>query len=179
VAVAGVLTHRGDAEPSTRLSYHCCVPQTGDPGDGTDEALAVLRVMATVADSTLAGLTELTLTQFRALRTVVARTPVTMSAVARELAVNPSSVTRACERLIALELLERRQNPRNRRETLLAPTGAGRRVVERVDQDRRKVLAAVLDRLDEADRASVIRAFAAFACAAPGVLDHLAPPDLR
>ena len=127
--------------------------------------------MVAIADSTLAEVTELTLTQFRALRVVVERTPVTMSAVARELAVNPSSVTRACERLLALELLQRARNPLNRRETLLAPTTAGRRVVERVDHDRRAVLSSILRRLDPAARDAVTSAFAVFADAVPQELD--------
>jgi DNA-binding MarR family transcriptional regulator len=146
------------------------VTQTWDKDDGTGEALSVLRAMVAIADSTLAGVSRLTLTQFRALRVVVERTPVTMGAVARELAVNPSSVTRAGERLIALELLERARNPLNRRETLLAPTAAGRRVVARVDHDRRAVLSNVLARLTPADRATVTSAFAAFAAAVPSAI---------
>ena len=129
--------------------------------------------MVAIADSTLAEITELTSTQFRALRVVVERTPVTMGAVARELTVNPSSVTRACDRLLTLGLLHRAQNPLNRRETLLAPTAAGRRIMARVNHDRRTVLSAILDRLDPGARAAVGSAFAVFAAAAPDVLNTL------
>lgn len=120
--------------------------------------------MVLIADSTVERNTEqLTLTQFRALRVVVDRTPVTMGRVARELAMNPSSVTRACDRLVALNLLEKAPNPLNRRETLLAPTGPGRQVVDRVDRDRRRVLAGVLNRLDPPARTAAIAAFERFA----------------
>jgi len=125
-----------------------------------------MRTMAAIADSTLTKVTELTLTQFRALRIVVDHTPVTMTAVAQELGVNPSSVTRACARLATLDLLRRAQNPRNRRETLLTPTAAGRRVVEQVTQDRRTLLAGILGHLDPAARASVLSAFGLFNTAA-------------
>ncbi|MEV7096634.1 MarR family transcriptional regulator [Amycolatopsis sp. NPDC051045] len=132
--------------------------------DGTEAALAVLRAMVMIADSTVERNTEqLTLTQFRALRVVVDRTPVTMGKVARELAMNPSSVTRACDRLVALNLLEKAPNPLNRRETLLAPTAPGRQLVDRVDGDRRRVLAGVLHRLDAGTRAAAIAAFERFA----------------
>jgi DNA-binding MarR family transcriptional regulator len=94
---------------------------------------------------------------------VVDRTPVTMGRVARELAMNPSSVTRACDRLVALNLLEKAPNPLNRRETLLAPTGPGRQLVDRVDRDRRRVLASVLHRLDPTTRAAAIAVFERFA----------------
>ncbi|WP_086851507.1 MarR family winged helix-turn-helix transcriptional regulator [Amycolatopsis kentuckyensis] len=138
--------------------------QTWVESDGTDAALAALRAMVLIADSTVEQNTEqLTLTQFRALRVVVDRTPVTMGRVARELAMNPSSVTRACDRLVALNLLEKAPNPLNRRETLLAPTGPGRQLVDRVDRDRRRVLASVLGRLDPPARAAAIAAFERFA----------------
>ena len=138
--------------------------QTWQEPDGTDAALAALRAMVLIADSTVERNTEqLTLTQFRALRVVVDRTPVTMGRVARELAMNPSSVTRACDRLVALNLLEKAPNPLNRRETLLAPTGPGRQLVDRVDRDRRRVLAGVLHRLDPPARTAAIAAFERFA----------------
>lgn len=138
--------------------------QTWPEPDGTEAALAVLRAMVAIADSTVARNTEqLTLTQFRALRVVVDRTPVTMGKVARELALNPSSVTRACDRLVGLNLLEKAPNPLNRRETLLAPSAAGRQLVERVDLDRRRVLAAALRQFDGAARDAAIAAFERFA----------------
>lgn len=126
--------------------------------------MAVLRAMVTIADATVERNTEqLTLTQFRALRVVAGRTPVTVGKVAAELALNPSSVTRACARLMELGLLEKAANPLNRRETLLAPTAAGRRLVDRVDRDRRQVLAAVLGQLDAEGREAATAAFARFA----------------
>jgi DNA-binding MarR family transcriptional regulator len=132
-----------------------------------DAALAVLRTMVAIADSTVEHSTEqLTLTQFRALRVVTERTPVTMGRVADELAMNPSSVTRAYDRLAALGLLQKAQNPLNRRETLLAPTAKGRLQVDRVDQERRQVLSSVLDRLGDDTRSAVVAAFAQFAHAA-------------
>ncbi|MPZ86274.1 MAG: MarR family transcriptional regulator [Actinophytocola sp.] len=136
-------------------------------GDGADSALAVLRAMVGIADSTVEKITaELTLTQFRALRTVAERTPITMGVVAAELAINPSSVTRACERLVAVGLLQRAQNPLNKREILLAPTPKGRQIVDQVDHDRREVLSTVLRRIDPEARTTVVAAFAQFAAAA-------------
>lgn len=138
--------------------------QTNAADDSAEAALAVLRAMVTIADATVERKTEqLTLTQFRALRVVADRTPVTVGKVARELALNPSSVTRACDRLVALNLLEKAANPLNRRETLLAPTTAGRQLAERVDDDRRQVLAAVLGQLDTETRTAATTAFARFA----------------
>lgn len=145
--------------------------QTSKAKNDAEVALAVLRTMISIGDSTLAKVTgRLTLTQFRTLRVIADRTPVTMSRVADELGINPSSVTRACDRLTALDLLERAQNPLNRRETLLAPTAAGRQLVERVDNDRRAMLAAVFDRMSPADRERVAGGFEHFARSAAEAL---------
>jgi DNA-binding MarR family transcriptional regulator len=135
--------------------------------DPAASALAVLPIMVRIADSTVEQVVgELTLTQFRMLRTITERTPVTMSAIARELAVNPSSITRAYERLAALRFVHRARNPLNRRETLLAPTPRGRQIVERVANERRQALSVILERLDETNRAAVGAAFEQFAAAA-------------
>jgi DNA-binding MarR family transcriptional regulator len=143
------------------------VVQSWVAGDGTDPAMAVLRAMVAIADSTVEMVTEqLTLTQFRVLRSVVERTPVTMGAVAQELALIPSTVTRAGDRLVSFGLLQRAQNPLNRREVLLAPTAEGRRIVDQVDHDRRAALSAILGRLDDDARATVTAAFERFAAAA-------------
>lgn len=140
----------------------------GDGTDnGTDRAMAVLRAMVAIADSTVEMVTEqLTLTQFRVLRTVIERTPVTMSAVAQELALIPSTVTRAGDRLVSAGLLQRAQNPLNKREVLLAPTAEGRRIVDQVDHDRRAALSAIMARLGEDTRGTVAAAFERFAAAA-------------
>jgi DNA-binding MarR family transcriptional regulator len=157
----------GRAGRSHRPWFTGCVAQTRAEKQAGESALAALRAMVSIGESTLEQVTEhLTLTQFRALRIVVEQTPVTMSRVAAELGMNPSSVTRACDRLATLELLHRAQNPLNKREVLIAPTGKGRQVVKDVDAHRRTVLTGILDRLDPETRAGVVTAFARFADAA-------------
>lgn len=141
-----------------------------------DIALAMLRMMVDLADSTVEKVIgQLTLTQFRALRVIADRAPVTMSRVAQELRLSPSSVTRAGDKLAAQDLVQRAQNPLNKRETLLAPTAKGRQIAERVDSDRRAVLSAILDRLDTADRAALVTAFARFTA----VAETVAPPGVE
>jgi DNA-binding MarR family transcriptional regulator len=143
------------------------VTQKCTAGEDADIALAALRVMISIGDSTLAKVTDrLTLTQFRALRIVTEQTPVTITRVAQGLGMNPSSVTRACDRLVTLDLLQRAQNPLNRRETLLAPTAGGRQIVDRVDHDRRAVLDGVLDGLEPSARKEVVAALQMFTEAA-------------
>ncbi|MEV8609556.1 MarR family transcriptional regulator [Amycolatopsis sp. NPDC051373] len=132
-------------------------------------ALAALRAMVTIADSSVEHATgQLTLTQFRALRVTADRTPVTMGRVADELTMNPSTVTRACDRLVSLGLLQKAQNPLNKREILLAPTAKGRQLVDRVDEERRRVLDLVLSRLEPEQRSAMVVALGLFTDAAAG-----------
>lgn len=158
--------------------------QTSSADDPAAAALAALPIMVRIADSTVEHVIgEFSLTQFRTLRTITERTPVTMSVVARELAVNPSSVTRACERLAGLRLVHRARNPLNGRETILAPTPRGRQIVERVARERHQALSAILERLDEDTRAAVGVAFKRFVAAAedtdlPGSLRDAKMPGL-
>jgi DNA-binding MarR family transcriptional regulator len=66
------------------------------------------------------------------------------------------------DRMIAAGLADRQVNPDNRRETVLRVTPEGRRIVEDVTAQRRKEVAAVVERLDPAQRAALISALAAF-----------------
>ncbi|NIH88311.1 MarR family transcriptional regulator [Amycolatopsis granulosa] len=146
--------------------------QTCSVGDEAETVLGALQVMVGIADASVERVIgELTLTQFRALRIVVEQTPITLSRVAEQVGVNPSSMTRACDRLVAEDLLRKAPNPLNKRETLLAPTAHGRQIVQRVHTDRLGALTAVLDRLDPAERAGVVRAMERFATAAEFLRD--------
>jgi DNA-binding MarR family transcriptional regulator len=143
------------------------VTQTSPGEDDVDAAMAVLGAMVGIADATVEHVTgQLTLTQFHALRIVSGQPPVTMGTVAQELAMNPSSVTRACDKLVGLGLLHSTQNPLDKREVLLAPTERGEELVAQVSQDRRRVLADILRRLDPGTRADVVTGLACFAAAA-------------
>jgi DNA-binding MarR family transcriptional regulator len=132
-----------------------------------DALLAAARALVAVAIASVVELEDqLPLTQFRALVVLVEEGPINATVLAGKLAINPSSVTRLADRLIADGLLRRAQNPLNRREVLLAPTTRGRRTVDRVMARRRADLAKILGELSATDRTATATALRRFADAA-------------
>jgi DNA-binding MarR family transcriptional regulator len=99
--------------------------------------------------------------------------PQSVSSVARDLGVHPSNATRTCERLVRLDLLDRREATEDRRRVVLTTTAEGARLVERVMRHRRARIREVLSQLDPEQRAALASAMLAFARAAA---DEPGPP---
>lgn len=157
------------------------------PGD-TDDVAAVTRAVLTAsrllvalsARSLAAVEDKVTLPQFRLLVVLSQEGPAKLVALADRLGVNPSTAMRMVDRLIAAGLADRQVNPDNRRETVLRLTQEGLRIVEDVTAQRRREIAAIVERLDPAQRAGLIGALAAFTeaggePAAPGADGELYP----
>lgn len=104
--------------------------------------------------------------QLRVLVFIATRGPQNPGDVAVELGVHPSNATRMSEKLVRAGLIERRENPGDRRYVQLALTKAGDELVQRVIGHRRNAIADVLAAMPPADRAAAARAFDAFARAA-------------
>lgn len=143
------------------------VAVSGDERDGCDEVEAVMmaaRVLVAVSARSVAAVEEtVTLPQLRVLVILASRGPLNLGAVADGLGVHLSNATRACNRLVAAGLLDRRDNPADRRNLLLELTPEGRCLVERVMSHRRAAIAEVLDRMPAGRRralAPVLRSFA-------------------
>ncbi|MDI6909209.1 MarR family transcriptional regulator [Nocardioides sp.] len=97
---------------------------------------------------------EVSLSQYRLLLVLHGRGRSTSTQCAQALGVAGSSVTRLADRLDASGHLVRGTDPDNRSVVTLELTEAGRRVVRKVTNRRRKELSKVLDRLDPAERAA-------------------------
>ncbi|WP_037851231.1 MarR family winged helix-turn-helix transcriptional regulator [Streptomyces sp. NRRL S-340] len=146
------------------------------------------RALASTADS-------LTLPQLRALVVLDTCGPVKLVVLAATLGVNPSTALRMVERLEALDLVDRRTNPANRREVVLSLTGGGHELVTRVLAQRRAEIRRLVQRLPAQERAALIPALHALTAAAgetavdakddarrdrgivDDTLDPAAPPD--
>jgi DNA-binding MarR family transcriptional regulator len=139
--------------------------------DIDDAAAAVLTasraLLAVVARSIAPELHRITVPQFRVLVILsTAPAPVRNGDLAIALGVHPSTFTRNADRLVAAGWVRRSENPENRRETLIALTAAGRKLVDRVTTRRRDEIRTILARLDHDERDLVLRAMGAFARAA-------------
>lgn len=109
---------------------------------------------------------RVTLAQYRMLAVLAARGHVKLVSLAGLMEVTPSTAMRMVDRLIAAGLADRRPNPQNRRETALTATDAGLRLVDEVTARRRAETAAVVARVEPAQRAPLVGALAAFMAAA-------------
>jgi DNA-binding MarR family transcriptional regulator len=132
-----------------------------------DTVLAASRALVAVAARSLAAAgDEVTLPQYRALVVLAACGPQGTAELAAALAVNPSTVTRMCDRLVRRGLVRRHRQAGDRRSVRIALTAAGRGLVAEVTQRRRAELARLLAALPPGQREPVIAAFRAFATAA-------------
>jgi DNA-binding MarR family transcriptional regulator len=132
-----------------------------------DTVLAASRALVAVAARSLAAAgDEVTLPQYRALVVLAARGPQGTAELAAALAVNPSTVTRMCDRLVRRGLVRRHRQAGDRRTVRIALTAAGRDLVAEVTRRRRAELARLLGALPPDQHEPVIAAFRAFAAAA-------------
>jgi DNA-binding MarR family transcriptional regulator len=133
----------------------------------TDALLTASRALVAVAARSLAGIDDVTLPQFRALVILTRPTTVTVGDLAGALDVHPSTATRLCDRLERKRLIRRRPGAApDRRETTVDLTAAGRRLVARVTDRRRRDLAAIAAAMTSQDRQVAISGLTSFARAA-------------
>lgn len=132
--------------------------------DTTTAVLTASRaLLAVVARSVAPVLDQVTVPQFRVLVILSnAAGPIRHGDLAEALSLHTSTFTRTTDRLVAGGWVERRENPDNRRETLVSLTPAGREIVTRVTEARRAEIRAVLERLPAAERAQIRDALTLF-----------------
>lgn len=139
--------------------------------DHVDELATALltasRVLLAVTARSLEELEEtVTVPQLRTLVVLDSHGEINLNRLASILEVNSSSAMRMVDRLLALGLVSRRENPDNRRHTLIALTPDGASVVRRVTARRRREIKKLVARMAERDSETLVRALRAFAAAA-------------
>jgi DNA-binding MarR family transcriptional regulator len=140
--------------------------QEDDLTDLTDAFLLASRVLVSVAARSRAGAGDVTLPQYRALVLLAGRGPQNVAALAEALAVNPSTVTRLCDRLEAKGLVARQQSPSDRREVVLRLSRRGAGLVRRVTAARREEIGRILRKVPAGKRAVLVDALRTFGDAA-------------
>jgi DNA-binding MarR family transcriptional regulator len=108
----------------------------------------------------------LTVTQAYALEIVLRHLEITAKELARELALEKSTVSRLVEAMAEAGLVERVDHPRDARSVLLRATPLGRRAYEAVRRDIVRENAAVLQGLTGTERATFIETLGRFTEAA-------------
>jgi DNA-binding MarR family transcriptional regulator len=147
------------AGPDAGLEQHAA--------DLTDAVMAASRLLVGISARALAEVEPcLTLPQLRALVVLDGQGPITLTALAGALGVNPSTALRMVDRLVTAGSVHREVNPGNRREVLLRLTPAGARLVGHVLQHRQAEIARIAARLPADHRAVLVTALREFLAAA-------------
>lgn len=134
-----------------------------------EAVLAAADVLLRVVASSVAEVEDTVNTpQLRVLVRIHALGPQNLGGVAAELGVHASNATRICDRLVAAGLLERREDPVDRRYIALDLTVKGRDLVNTVLEHRRQTIAEVISRMPAGRRPALVAAMEAFAAAAGG-----------
>jgi DNA-binding MarR family transcriptional regulator len=145
---------------------------TAKPEDGTgavatsdvEAVMAAARVLVAVSAQSIAGVDDVvTLPQLRALVMIASRPAMNLGAVAQGLGVHPSNATRLVERLVVAGLLDRRDDPTDRRNLVLELTPEGHRLLEQVMEHRRVAITEILDRMPAGRRRALVPVMRAFA----------------
>lgn len=135
--------------------------------------LAASRVLVGVSAQSIAAVEDsLTVVQFRALVIVASRGPIHLTALADAMRVHPSNATRTCDRLVADGLLDRRENPDDRRHLALTLTAPGRQILDAVMDRRRAAITDILRRMPADDRHHLAEVLTQFATAGGEPSDH-------
>jgi DNA-binding MarR family transcriptional regulator len=92
--------------------------------------------------------------------------PLNLTAVADGLGVNASNASRTCDRLVSAGLVDRTDDPADRRHVVLTLTERGRGFVELIMERREQELAAITARMTDTDRERLLAALLPFNTAA-------------
>lgn len=151
------------------------VPAAGTLADDVEAVMLAARALVAVTARSVAAVEEVvTLSQLRVLVMVASRGALNLGAVAAGLGVHPSNATRAVDRLVGAGLLERRDDPADRRNLILELSPQGRGLVERVMADRRSAIADIVQRMPVKRRRALVPVLGSFAAACGELPDDAA-----
>jgi DNA-binding MarR family transcriptional regulator len=129
--------------------------------------LTASRALVGVSARSLVGVEDtVTLTQFRTLVVLHAHGVSRLNRLSERLKVNASTTLRTVERLKTAGLVDRRENPEDRREVIIELTERGRRLVDEVTARRRSAIEVIVLAMPAEQRTAMVDALLAFAEAA-------------
>jgi DNA-binding MarR family transcriptional regulator len=134
--------------------------------------MAGARVVAGVIARSLAEVEDqVTLPQLRVLVVAFEQGSMNLGEVAEILSVHPSNATRLVDRLVQRGLLDRRDDPQNRRQLQLTLTEAGRALVTSVLQHRRLAFQQLLAAQPRKTQQAIAEAMSALTTATAGATE--------
>ncbi|MBU8807424.1 MarR family transcriptional regulator [Mycolicibacterium goodii] len=104
-----------------------------------------------------------TVPQLRVMMMIATRGAMNLAGVAEALQVSPSNASRICDRLLKVGMIDRRDDPADRRNIALTLTAEGQALIDRVVRHRRSAIRRILRQMSPERRellAAVIEEFA-------------------
>jgi DNA-binding MarR family transcriptional regulator len=143
--------------------------------EDVDAFLSASRTLVAISAQSIAAAEDVVdLAQFRALVVVASHESMSLGELADAAGMHMSTASRMCDRLVGLGLLNRADDPDNRRQLTLTLTERGVGVVSDVMEQRRRKLEPILAQLPRARRAELVALLGEFAAAA----GELSPKEL-
>ena len=118
--------------------------------------------------------TTVSVPQLRVLVILSVHDRLNLSGVADRLGVNASNASRTCDQLVRLGLVDRQEDPHDRRNLSLALARPGRQLLDDVMQRRESILAGVVATMEPQDQRDLMAALENFNAAAHGLVPDTA-----
>ena len=151
---------------------------TASQRPATDEVDAVMwaaQLLVAISARSLAAIeAEVSLPQLRVLVILASQGPRSLNAIAHTLDIHPSNATRACDKLVAADLIRRNEDPADRRVLALSLTTAGTQLVDKIMQHRRDQIEELLTHVPTRQRRAMASALRALATATGNTLNQAA-----
>ncbi|BCI82992.1 MarR family winged helix-turn-helix transcriptional regulator [Mycobacterium sp. SMC-18] len=129
----------------------------------TDALITASRLLVSISARSIAEVDDtITIPQFRVLVILSSRGTTNLATLAGLLDVQPSTIGRMAERLVAAGLIDRRPHPNSRRELVVELTARGRKVVRTVTARRRAEIVRVVEAMPARQREGMVSALTAF-----------------
>jgi DNA-binding MarR family transcriptional regulator len=132
-----------------------------------DQVDAVMRVSRALMGVTAASIAQVddrvTVPQLRVMMMIATRGALNLVAVAAGLGVSAPNASRICDRLLKAGMLDRSEDPDDRRHVALTLTADGDALIERVIRHRRNAIRRILRTMAPRDRSGLEAVMNAFA----------------
>lgn len=139
----------------------------GPSAEQIEAVVLATRVLVAVTAQSLASLeNHVTLPQLRVLVMIASRGPQNLTAVTHGLGVHASNATRPCDRLVEAGLIQRSEDPADRRNLVLRLTAGGHQLVRDMTGQRRAAIATILAKMPGELRDGLVPVLRGFAQAA-------------
>ena len=142
-------------------------PRTAAVSDGEVEAvLTACRLLVGVSAQSIAVIEDqVDLMQFRGLVVLASNDAMSLGQFASAAHIHLTRASRMCDRMVRLGLIDRAEDPTNRRQVLLTLTPAGRVLVDTVMSARRAAISPLLAKMSRARRGELVSLLREFAMA--------------